>query len=215
MSRSKYDGLSSYITRNIINKWKTIQDDDISSIFLNIERNNLEFDVHARLFIVTDEQIGFKVINTTGADAREYDDDGDYQTPFILIDFAVNKSWLPTYWSEIYYQLCDVVRHEIEHITQDGKEIGNYRNGKPSEDDSIIRAMINNGLMDQSEYPILPKEIDANLQGLRFESRKRRKKMINTIHNYFNIQGFSINEQDDILKIWRQRAKKIGGIPIF
>jgi hypothetical protein len=75
--------------------------------------------------------------------------------------------------------------------------------------------MIASGLMGRSEYLILPKEVDANIQGLRFESRKRKKPMINTIQNYLDTQGLTQNERESVLEVWRQRAKKIGGIPSF
>ena len=75
MGRSKYDGLASNIASEILNKWVGDQSKKVSSIFLNKVRKDLEFDVHARLFIVTDKKIGFEVLDTTGADGRDFDDD--------------------------------------------------------------------------------------------------------------------------------------------
>ena len=215
MSRSKYDGLTSKIAREILNKWIGDKSKKVSSTFININRKDLEFDIHARLFIVTDETIGFEVLDSTGADGRDFDDDGLPQTPFIILDFAVNKTLLPKFWSEIYFYLCDVIRHEIEHITQEHGVNPNYRNGKPGEDDSIQRELIKTKLLPTWNYYLLPKEIDANLQGLRLEAKKRRKPFIKIVNKYLDSQELDNEHRNIIFERWRNRAREIGGIPIF
>ena len=115
--------------------------------------------------------------------------------------------------------LSDTMRHEIEHITQDGQEVGNYRPGKPSDDDSQVRLLIKMGILPQSQYLMLPKEVDANLQGLRYESKKRRESMSDAVNRYLDTQEqagvIDGNEREAVLDLWRRRAKKIGGIPQF
>lgn len=215
MCRSKYDALASHIVRKTIQKWKRdwLEKKDHSHFNINIDTPYIHFDLDARL-IFTDEH-GLEVLDSTGADGRAFDDENCYQTPFIDIDIAINPKWLPEYWSKLYMLLCDIVRHEIEHITQEGPEVGNYKLGKPIDDDSTQRMLINAGLLSKEMYLILPKEIDANLQGLRFESKKRREPMINTIYRYLGTQPIDAVEKDSVLKIWRNRATKIGGIPSF
>lgn len=215
MSRSRYDGLASGIAGEILKKWIAQQSRKYNYVYISKVGKNIEFELHARLFIVTDENIGFEVLDTTGADGRDFDEDDRYQTPCIIIDFAVNGTLLPKYWSEIYFYLCDVVRHEIEHITQEeGVEI-NYKKGKPGDDDSFQRELIKTNLLPTWNYYLLPKEIDANLQGLRFEAKKRRKPYINIINKYLNSQELDTEHRDIIFKRWRERAKEIGGIPNF
>jgi len=211
--RSRYDKLSSDIVASALSLWKKDFDNGkkVSQYFDQIE-DFLEFDIHCDIIFEGD---GFSVLDSTGSDARDFDDEDDSMTPFIQISFAVNPTWLPDYWEEIYYHLCDVVRHEMEHITQDGISIGNYKPGKPIEDDSALRLLINSGVLGRAQYLILPKEVDANIQGLRFESRKRKESMINTIDRYLDTQGLSQDEREDVLDVWRQRSKKIGGIPTF
>lgn len=211
--RSRYDKLSSDIVASALSLWKKDFDNGkkVSQYFDQIE-DFLEFDIHCDIIF---EGECFSVLDSTGSDARDFDDEDDSMTPFIQISFAVNPTWLPDYWEEIYYHLCDVVRHEMEHITQDGISIGNYKPGKPIEDDSALRLLINSGVLGRAQYLILPKEVDANIQGLRFESRKRKESMINTIDRYLDTQGLSQDEREDVLDVWRQRSKKIGGIPTF
>jgi hypothetical protein len=189
-----------------------------SSFYRQIKRKGLEFDIEARIYFgEIDEQpiLGFTAYCTTGADNRDFDDDDNYQTPFIIIDLGIEASWLPEYFSELYFHLVDIVRHELEHITQGGESIGNYIPGKPSDDDSIERELIHQGLLPQSTYLILPKEIDANLEGIRLESQVRGEIMINTLNRYLDTQGLSQPERTQVVRLWRKRAKKIGAIPQF
>jgi len=218
--RSRYDGLASNLTKQTFKKW--IMDwksgKQSSEFFEQIEIEGLEFDLIGTLYFdkVEGTKIkGFDILESTGADGRDEDDKGDEQTPFIIIDFAINNEWLPGFWQDVYMYLADCMRHEIEHITQGGKSIGNYRPGKPSDDDSHMRSLIKRGLLPEVQYLLLPKEVDANLQGLRFEAKKRKEPMIDAINRYLDVKNLSDEERNDVMKTWRERAEKIGGIPKF
>jgi len=218
--RSAYDGLASKLTRSVFNKWVKSYKGGRDTINYGdqIEERGLEFDIEATIHI-DNKFKGFEVLDSTGADGRDEDDDGDFQTPYIVIDFGLNPEWIPGEWSTVYFHLADVIRHEMEHITQDGIDTGNYRSGKPNEDDSELRAYIKMGLLPKSQYLMLPKEVDANLQGLRYEAKKRKESMSDAVNRYLDTQeqGGVINgtEREDVLDLWRRRAKKIGGIPKF
>ena len=77
------------------------------------------------------------------------------------------------------------------------------------------RELIHQRLLPQSTYYMLPKEVDANLQGLRLESQVRGEKMINTLNRYLDNQSLSAAERTQVIELWRIRAKKIGSIPEF
>ena len=189
-----------------------------SSFYKQIKAKGLECDFDATLYfgIIDGQPIhGFTSFDSTGADSRDFDDDENYQTPFIIIDLGIETSWLPEYFTELYFHLVDIVRHELEHITQGGESIGNYQPGKPSEDDSMERELIHQGFLPQSTYLVLPKEIDANLEGLRLESQVRGEMMINTLNRYLDTQSLSQPERTHVVELWRNRAKKIGAIPQF
>lgn len=215
--RSAYDGIAGRLVRATfkawIQEWKSgAKKAEYSD---QVEDSGLEFDLTASLSI-SKKVKGFEVLNSTGADARDIDDDDDDMTPFINIDFAVNPDWLPGYFQEIYMHLSDVMRHEMEHITQDGEGVGNYRAGKPIEDDQFTRTMINQGFLPKATYLMLPKEVDANIQGLRYEAKKRKEPMEITVNKYLDTQDYlSAEEREQVLTLWRNRAKKIGGIPNF
>lgn len=212
--RSSYDGLASSLVKQTFKKW--IADWKIkksSSSFVYSIEDKLEFDLEATIYFDSSVK-GFEILKSTGADSNDFDVDDVYQTPFIIINFAVNPEWLPGYWQEIYMHLVDVMRHEIEHITQGGSS--NYKPGKPSEDDTLMRRLIDAGMLPKHMYLLLPKEIDANLQGLRFESKKRRESISVSIDKYLNTQEYLTPEtREEVLSKWRSRAKQIGGIPNF
>jgi hypothetical protein len=215
-AKVRLDALANQLISATFKKWTTDfkSGKSESSFFDQIEMTGLEFDLDANIRF---NSKGFDILDSTGADARDYDEDeDDDQTPFIIIDFAVNKDWLPGYWTEVYRHLSDVMRHEIEHITQGGQGIGNYRAGKPSDDDSDMRMLIKSGILPQHMYLLLPKEVDANLQGLRFEAKKRKIPMIDAVNSYLDTQDYLTPEiREEVLKAWRERAAKIGGIPKF
>ena len=220
MTQKSLDRISLKLTDQVFAQWNL--DYHLGSTHSNFSKSiklkGLEFEIDATIYFDTVEGQpieGFISFDSTGADSRDFDNDGNFQTPFIIIDFGIEKDWLPEYLTELYAHLVDVVRHEVEHITQGGESIGNYIPGKPSDDDSIERELIHNKFLPQSNYLILPKEIDANLEGIRLESQVRGEKMINTINRYLDTQNLVQEERTNIVTLWRKRAKKIGTIPQF
>ena len=220
MNQKSLDRMSLRLANDIFAQWNLDYHlgKTHSTWFKQVKANGPEFDIDATIYFGSvDGQpiLGFTSFDSTGADSRDFDNDDNSQTPFIIIDFGIEAAWLPEYFSELYFHLVDVVRHEIEHITQGGESIGNYIPGKPSMDDSMERELIHQGLLPQSTYLILPKEIDANLEGLRLESQVRKEMMINTLNRYLDTQGLSQPERTQVVDLWRKRAKKIGAIPQF
>ncbi len=130
----------------------------------------------------------------------------------IWIDFTIDPIDLPNKWSEIYFDLIDVMRHEMEHLTQNG---WNEKHGKWLEDDSLERNLINQGILEAYLYLLLPKEIDANLQGLALKSRKKKEPLINTIEQYLDSEEIDEERKESVIAVWRKRAIQIGGIPKF
>lgn len=220
MTQKALDRMALKLANDIFAQWNLDYNlgNTSSSFYKQVKANGPEFDIDATIYFDSiDRQpiLGFTSFDSTGADSRDFDDDGNAQTPFIIIDFGIEASWLPEYFSELYFHLVDVVRHEIEHITQGGESIGNYIPGKPSEDDSLTRELIHQGFLPQSTYLILPKEIDANLEGLRLESQVRKEIMINTLNRYLDTQDLSQTDRTQVVNLWRNRAQKIGAIPQF
>lgn len=230
--RNKIDQLASTLTRDIftewVNSWKEGEKDYTN--YSEYYDSPLVFYIDATLHFRTDVD-GFLILPTTSISELEdvedvnpqdeeeddeyedFDDDSSY--PQLVIDFAVNPDMLPRFWHDMYMILCDTVRHELEHLTQGYEDLGNLRPGRPTEDDEMMRGMINSGLLPEYLYLLLPKEIDANLHGLKFESRKRHESMLQSVQRYLKTKGYTDKENEQILKVWRERAAEIPGMPKF
>jgi len=118
---------------------------------------------------------------------------------------------LPEFWEEISMNLKDVVRHEIEHITQSGDS--KTKNEK-FEDDSLVRALVKAKLISQANYFELPKEVDANLQGMYFRAKKEKRPFGDIINTYLDAQDITLKEKEKILDLWRSRRKALS-LPKF
>ena len=78
----------------------------------------------------------------------------------------------------------------------------------------MMRAMINSGMLSKMHYLLLPKEVDANLQGLRFEAKKRKEKTIDAVNRYLDqkeeMGEITSKEREEVLVKWTARAKQLG-----
>ena len=137
-----------------------------------------------------------------GANAG-YDDEGDEITPLLNVRFEIPKD---IDWQTVSFDLKDVIRHELEHLTQDG---ANVRGGKQLTDDSLLRKMIDSDLLPKSSYFKLEKEVDAMLQGLYLKAKKSKQPFLATIDNYLDKQPLTQEERKEILDLWAKRAKAL------
>jgi Fe-Mn family superoxide dismutase len=124
--------------------------------------------------------------------------------PLLTVRFKIPKD---IDWQTVSFDLKDVIRHELEHLTQDG---ANVRPGKEMEDDEFIRDMINADLLPKSDYFKLEKEIDSMLQGMYFKAKKSRKPFLAVIDDYLDKQPVNQEERKEILGLWAKRAKALG-----
>jgi len=172
----------------------------------DIFSDQFEFDYEGTA-IFTDD-----IYSVDGGTNAGFDDGGDEITPSLQLNFKIPKN--PD-WQEISFDLKDVVRHELEHLTQDGE---NEKQGKYMKDDQIIRNLIDADQLPKAEYFKLKKEVDAMLQGLYFKAKKSKKPFGDVINNYLDVfvnqNEISTEDKDVILKIWRSRRKALS-LPLF
>jgi hypothetical protein len=154
-----------------------------------------------------------------GANAG-FDDERDEIQPLLTVRFKIPKD---IDWQTVSFDLKDVIRHELEHLTQDGENLKGgtdsddprlVRPSKYMEDDEFIRDMIDANLLPKSDYFKLEKEIDAMLQGLYFKAKKSRKPYLEVIDDYLDKQPVNPQERKDILDLWAKRAKALS-LPSF
>lgn len=161
-------------------------------------KHKMSFDVQA-VVKVTDD-----TYSVDGGANAGYDDDGDEIDPFINVVFQV-----PTNidLKELSFDIKDVIRHEIEHLTQDGE---NLKQGKYIPDDGDLRALIDAGLLDKDEYYKLPKEVDAMIQGMYLKAKKSKTPFVDVVDDYFNKAKVTPEERPKIKDLWNKRLPALG-----
>lgn len=201
-----YDSITRMLVRDIINEWKEVNDGEDESLFEmtydseDFFGRDLSINLFARLTIFEGE--GISVLDSTGADALE-------EIPSIHIEIEAGNQSFPNIWSDLYFLLIDIIRHEIEHLTQMG---ANKKEGKPGEDEQsyLIRSLVSQGLLSQDSYLLIPSEIDANLQGLRLSAKKQKRSLTSVVKDYFDVLKLPKEAREKVLKLWRIRAKELG-----
>ena len=111
-------------------------------------------------------------------------------------------------------QLTDLIRHETEHLTQSGEQV------KPTKwmrkDEARRREIRQNPEM-WHKYYMLPKEVDANIQGLYAKSKYNKEEFQSTIDQYLDglVQDgiITVGNKQKIYDLWKARIPQIGGIP--
>lgn len=203
LTEGKYDKISNLISSNTFNKWKEdfVNNKTESTYQEHIKSSLLDFNVVGVIKFI-DEGESLKVDG--GVEETE---DGE----ILYIDFEIDKNTLPEMWSEISMNLKDVVRHEIEHLTQ--SDLDNYPS-KYMKDDQFIRDIIQSKLLPPSFYFKLEKEIDANLQGMYFRAKKEKIPFIDVINNYLSYQDITPQQKEEIIDLWRSRSKELN-LPSF
>ena len=214
LNEGRYDKITNQVSREVFTKFKEIYDSgtkkgnftfsvgpDDEEIF----SNDLEFNLEGYM------EVSDEMYQPDGGANAGYDDDGEEITPLIQVSFKIPQDPKEFKWSEISFDIKDIVRHEIEHLTQDGE---NIKSGKYLEDDQLIRKLIDAKMLPKSQYFKLEKEVDAMLQGLYFRAKKSRTPFKEVILNYFKKVGLTKEEQKQILNVWRKRRKALA-LPTF
>lgn len=210
MAEGKYDKISNQLSRYAFDFIKKAEQEgrknSETSIRIgnpeyddvDIESTQFELDFNVYVEFTEDE---YKVDG--GANAG-FDDEGDDITPLVNVAFSIPTN--PN-WQEISMDLKDVVRHELEHLTQDGE---NVRSGKYIPDDQDLRDLIDKGILDKENYYYLPKEVDAMIQGLYFKAKKAKKPFSDVVDDYLKKTGESLEVREKIRILWNKRLPALG-----
>ena len=229
LNEGRYDALTNKLSSIAFETFKDIHDrgDKEGEFEFRVDHPEEEHDIPSEEFYfdflgkveITDDEYGVD----GGANAG-FDKKGESITPLLSVKFKIPKN--PD-WQQVSFDIKDVVRHELEHLTQDGdNEKGGVisddpklaRPSKYMEDDQLIRDLIDADLLSKSQYFKLEKEVDAMLQGLYFKAKKSKRPFKDVINDYLNIfidqETITQEEKENILDIWRSRGKALS-LPLF
>lgn len=110
--------------------------------------------------------------------------------------------------------LTDLIRHETEHLTQSGDQV---KPDKWMRGDEARRKAIRQNPESWYKYYMLPKEVDANIQGLYTKSKYEKKGFQSTVDQYLEdlVQTgiITVGNKQKIYDLWKSRIPQIGGIP--
>ena len=233
ISEGRYDTLANKLSSIAFEAFKDIHDrgDKEGEFEFRVDHPDDEHDIPSEDFYfdfvgkveITDDEYGVD----GGANAG-FDTKGNEITPLLSVKFKIPKN--PTKnpsWEDISFDIKDVVRHELEHLTQDGEnEKGGAwhedpklrRPSKYMEDDQMLRDLIDLDLLPKADYFRLEKEVDAMLQGLYFKAKKSKRPFKDVVNTYLDIftgqETITQEEKENILDIWRSRAKALS-LPVF
>jgi hypothetical protein len=210
INEGKYDKITNVLSKVAFTLFKRLHDKGEKKGKFNLRVGNpehdevdipskqFEFDLQG-YFTLTDD-----TYSVDGGANAGYDNEGDEIQPLMNLNFSIPKE---IDWQEVSMDIKDVVRHELEHLTQDGE---NLKPGKFIEDDEIIRGLIDMKLMDKDEYYKLPKEVDAMIQGMYFKAKKSKTPFKDVVEDYFNKAGVKLENRKKIRILWNKRLPKLG-----
>ncbi len=213
LNEGKYDKLTNQLSSIAFEAFKDIHDrgDKEGEFEFRVDNPEDEHDIPSEEFyfdFVGKVEITDDEYEVDGGANAGFDKDGNEITPLLSVKFRIPKN--PD-WQRVSFDIKDVVRHELEHLTQDGD---NVKPSKQMDDDQMLRDLIDLDLLPKADYFRLPKEIDAMLQGLYLKAKKSKRPYREVIDDYLATQPIDSDEKENILKIWRNRAKALS-LPVF
>lgn len=142
------------------------------------------------------------------------DGETDDQNSIIYLYLYLTPGVEPRVYPEIAVDLRNLIRHEIEHLTQRG---WGEKEGKKMRRNEMVRRRITSNPELYYRYYTLKDEIPANLQGLYSEAKTRKLPFKEVVHKYLDkkvSQGvIPSTEKARIYRLWKAAAEKIGGLP--
>ena len=213
LNEGRYDTLTNQLSSIAFEAFKDIHDrgDREGEFEFRVDNPEDEHDIPSEEFyfdFVGKVEITDDEYEVDGGANAGFDNKGEEITPLLSVKFKIPKN--PD-WQRVSFDIKDVVRHELEHLTQDGD---NVKSGKQMDDDQMLRDLIDLDLLPKADYFRLPKEIDAMLQGLYLKAKKSKRPYREVIDDYLATQPIDSDEKENILKIWRNRAKALS-LPVF
>lgn len=142
------------------------------------------------------------------------DGETDDQNSVIYTYISLDPTKEPECYKEVSLDLRNLIRHEVEHLTQRGY---NVIDSKKIRRNDAMRRRIQDNPEIRHKYYKLKDEVPANLQGLYSEAKSRKIPFKDVVNSYLDKkvdQGIiSPIEKIRIYRLWKNAAEKIGGLP--
>ncbi len=130
--------------------------------------------------------------------------------PLIEVRFEIDPTDYPKVLSNVAMHLRDILRHEMEHLTQSG---WNMISSKYIASDMSMRKKIESGTLPPMRYFTLPKEIPAMIHGLYMKAKKSKQPFKQVVDNYLegwvDNRSITLREKQQIIDTWRSYLPKL------
>jgi len=165
------------------------------------------FDVYVKLVIIRDEA-------PTYAGPFVLDGNADEDPAILYIELTINPAFEPQCYGELAPEMRNLIRHEIEHLTQRG---WNTIPSKAMKRNYAYRVKIQSDPESYYKYYKLKDEVDANLHGIYAEAKTRKRPFKEMVTKFLDdriAKGIvPPNKKQEIYTLYKNRARKIGGLP--
>ena len=198
--------------------------DDIDKDFQ--KETELEFDFELKAIFAKGVD---SIMRNGGAYKGGLQKDDSWIQPKIELEFVLDPYNFPRDFEELSAQISDVLRHEIEHLTQAGGNANGKSFGKRAQfngefgtkEEMKFRTKIRDGIIKNgSAYLTIPSEIDANIQGLYLSAKKAKRPFEDVVDQYlydftnqFDDDGnpfLTKQDVEDVKKVWSLRLPSLG-----
>jgi len=191
------------------------------------KETDLEFDFELKVMFIKGID---RIMKDGGAYKGGFGKDDEWTPAKLELEYVLDPFNFPRDFEELSFEIADVIRHEIEHLTQAGDNERGKSFGKDSQfggdfdtdDEKRLRFKIQKGVEKNGafKYLTLPSEIDANIQGLYLSAKKRKKQFKDVVHQYlYSFTGrldkdgdpyLTDQEVEDVKKVWGLRLPSLG-----
>jgi hypothetical protein len=161
-------------------------------------------------------EVNLKFAQSNEVKPGEYYIDGEASSEDGELDIilAFNPGDGASVLQKIQSTLTDLIRHETEHLTQSGAQL---QPTKWMRGDLAMRKRIRQNPETFYKYFMLPKEVDANIQGLYMKANYDKTDFQSTVDQYLDslvdTQVISVEKRKEVYDKFKARIPQIGGIP--
>ena len=161
-------------------------------------------------------EVNLKFAQSNEVKPGEYYIDGEASSDDGELDIiiAFNPGDGASLLQKIQPTLTDLIRHEIEHLTQSGAQL---QPTKWMRGDLALRKRIRQNPETFYKYFMLPKEVDANIQGLYMKANYDKTDFQSTVDQYLDslvdTEVISVEKRKEVYDKFKARIPQIGGIP--
>lgn len=142
------------------------------------------------------------------------DGNADEDPAILYIELTINPASEPQCYTQLAPEMRNLIRHEMEHLTQRG---WNTIPSKKMKRNYAQRIKIQSDPESYYKYYKLKDEVDANLHGIYAEAKTRKIPFNEMVIKFLDdriAKGIvPADKKQEIYALYKNRAKKIGGLP--